>query len=265
MMHIQRDAEGHMTLAGKVLSGGPIMDALGMVRGPEGIYSFFDVGDRRVMYSVGNYNNLDANQGMRSTSNLDHTHGVVIARRTNEVFAFQDNGLLAKADLFRRSEPVTSLLLVPVSNPVSNLSEYFLPAGKIAADLAGVLMSDSGTVYALYKDGTMSYGTVYDLDAYSRGTLLSFQTPGGYVATDIIGLAMTDDGKTLAWYDNGFFSQGYLLDLDAYYAPIPFKTHGIEIPEHTINLSSGDVDNVNALYCSKNILSQSTTVTCPAP
>lgn len=78
--------------------------------------------------------------------------------------------------------------------------------------IVAVAINPNNVVYTWYSNGTVSKGTVADLDSVAMPT--PFSLPSGKQAVDIRAIAISKNNQVHVWYDDRTHSVGSSIDLD---------------------------------------------------
>ncbi|MCA9663590.1 MAG: serine hydrolase [Myxococcales bacterium] len=93
-------------------------------------------------------------------------------------------------------------------------NHYDLPPGQGPRDIRGMAASPDGFVYTWYADGSMSKGTLADLNAVPGGAIASVAYPPNQRADFLLGVGFAkSSGLAYAWFENGTRSYGSPGDL----------------------------------------------------
>lgn len=135
----------------------------------------------------------------------------------------------------------------------------YAPARGKSADIVGMGMAGSNDyVYAWYSDGTVSSGSIEDLDQYRAPYQYSLSP--GKTPYDIVGMGIAgSDDHVYVWYRDGTVSAGSTADLDRYRAPYEFSLPLGKTPDDIVGMGvAGSNDHVYTWYRDGSVSSGST-------
>ena len=142
---------------------------------------------------------------------------------------------------------------------------YEPPAGYGPSDIRGMAASETGLVYTLLGDGSVSVGdfedldSVFFIDAGPKG-INAIRKPAGQTLTAMVGLAVANSsGLVYSWYEDGTRSVGDFSDLASVEENVDYTVTSGHTPWDIRSMAIAGDDRVYAFYGGDGVTSGTST------